>query len=298
MPRGRALDFVILAIGVVAVSTSAVLIREADAPAVTISVYRLVLASIPMLLYASFRGEQLRPRDQERLVWTVMAGICLAIHFITWVSSVKQTSIITSVVLVCTAPLFVAIASGPFLGERPGQAVWAGLALAATGTLIMVSEDFGAGSDTLLGDLYALLGALMATALFLIGRKALSGSSRDWLPFSTGTYSVAAVLLVLVTAVAGSPISGFSTETYVLLVLIAGVPQVIGHTAINRSLGVLPAFAVALAVQGEPVGATFLATVVLDEPPSAAELIGGVVVLAGVYLGLRSQASPVVAAET
>jgi drug/metabolite transporter (DMT)-like permease len=87
--------------------------------------------------------------------------------------------------------------------------------------------------------------------------------------------------------VSGDPVRGFSDETYLYLFLLALVPQIIGHSAINRSLGYLPAFAVALAVQGEPVGATILAAALLAEVPSALELCGAALVLAGVYVGLR-----------
>src|SRR5690606_23030500 len=85
----------------------------------------------------------------------------------------------------------------------------------------------------------------------------------------------------------GETVTGFSSETYVYLVLLALVPQIIGHTAINRSLGYMPAFAVALAVQGEPVGSTILAAGLLGEVPTLLELAGGLLVLLGVYVGLR-----------
>ncbi len=216
----------------------------------------------------------------------MLAGVSLALHFAFWIESVKQTSVITSVVLVTMAPLFVTVASGPLLGERPAKAVWYGLAVSAIGTLIMVSDDFGAGGDTLRGDLYALMGAVFATVFLLAGRRMMATEGR-WLPYSTGTYAIAAVLLVAFVVVAGDPVTGFSNETYLYLVLLALVPQIIGHTALNRSLGYLPAFAVALAVQGEPVGSTVLATVLLNEVPTALELAGGALVLAGVYVGLR-----------
>ena len=87
--------------------------------------------------------------------------------------------------------------------------------------------------------------------------------------------------------VSGDAVTGFSDETYLYLVLLALVPQLIGHTAVNRSLGYLPAFAVALAIQGEPVGSTVLAATLLGETPTVFELIGGLMVLGGVYVGLR-----------
>ena len=286
MPKPRAYDYAVLAIGIVAVSTAAVLIREADAPSLVIAAYRLVLASAPMVAFTAYRREQLVPARGERAALTLLAGVCLALHFVFWVESVKQTSIVTSVVLVTTAPLFVALASGPLLGERQAKAIWYGLAVTALGTLVMVGEDFGEGSDTVRGDLYALLGAVFAAVFLLVGRRLLATEGR-WLPYSTATYAIAALILAVMVVAAGDPITGFSDETYVYLVLLALVPQLIGHSAVNRSLVYLPAVAVALAVQGEPVGATVLAATLLGEVPTVFELAGGALVLGGVYVGLR-----------
>jgi drug/metabolite transporter (DMT)-like permease len=288
MPGPRPYDFAVLAIGVVAVSTAAILIREAEAPSLVIAAYRIVLASIPMLVFTAYRREELVPRRGDRAALTFLAGLALALHFAVWIESVKQTSIVTSVVLVTTAPLFVALASGPLLGERPGRLVWYGLGMTVAGTLIMIGEDFGEGSDTLRGDLYALMGAVFAAVFMLIGRRLLAAEGR-WLPYSTATYSVAGIILVGMVIVSGETVSGFSDETYLYLVLLALVPQIIGHTAINRSLGYLPAFAVAIAVQGEPVGSTVLAAGLLGEVPTPLELGGGLLVLAGVYVGLRPE---------
>jgi drug/metabolite transporter (DMT)-like permease len=160
--------------------------------------------------------------------------------------------------------------------------------VAALGTLVMVSEDFGAGGDTLRGDVYALLGAVLAAGFLLSGRVVL-GDNRRWLPFSTVTYSVAALILVVMVLLAGDSFTGYSSETYLYFALLALIPQLVGHSAINRSLGHLPAFAVSLAIQGEPVGATVLAALLLDETPTALQLIGGALVLAGVYAGLRAE---------
>lgn len=291
-PAGpRPFDLLVLIIGVLAVSTAAVLIREADAPSIVIAASRMLLATAPFLLIAGVRGDRLVPTTSlDR--WLVLgSGLLLAVHFAVWIKSVQETSVVTSVVLVTTAPLFVALASGPLLGEKPTRNVWIGLAIAATGTLVMVAEDFGAGNDTLMGDLFALIGAICAAGLFLAGRQVLSGGM-GWFPFSTGIYAIAALVLAALVLLSGESFSGYSDETYVYLLLLALVPQLIGHTAINRTLGHMPAFAVSLAVMGEPVGATLLAALLLDETPTALQLTGAALVLAGVYAGLRPSTAP------
>lgn len=281
----RSFDYLVLVIGVVAVSTAAVLIREASAPALVIAAYRLSFASIPLLAVAAVRRSPLLDRGSGRLALGALAGLLLALHFAFWIASVKQTSIVTSVALVTIQPLFVAIASGPLLGERVRGATWIGIAVASCGAVIMVSNDLGAGRETLLGDLYAVLGALFAAAYFLAGRS-IRAAGEGWLAYVTVAYSVAAVALIAIALAAGHDAFGYSQRTYVYLLLLALVPQLIGHTALNRSLGYLPVIAVTIAVLGEPIGATILGVAFLDETPTWLQAIGGLVLLSGVYLGL------------
>jgi drug/metabolite transporter (DMT)-like permease len=296
--QDRRFDFTVLAIGVLAVSTAALFIREADAPALVIAAARLTLASIPLLAWTGVQGvrtartapgtlaEGQTGKGAREIAVTLAAGIFLALHFGFWVASIKQTSIVTSVVLVTAQPLFVALAAGPMLGERAGRTTWTGIAIAALGAAVMVGDDANRGSQTMLGDLYAILGAIFAAGYFLAGRS-LRTSGVAWLPYVTRVYSVAAVALVVAAVVAGEAFTGYSGRTYGFFVLLALVPQLIGHTALNRSLGYLPAASVTIAVLGEPVGATILAAFLLDETPTLLQSFGALLVLAGVYAGLK-----------
>lgn len=282
----RTTDWLILFLGICAVSSAAVLIREADAPALVIAAYRLGLASLPLLLYAAVRGRT--PLSGERAVLlSAVAGGFMALHFGFWIASLQDTSVVTSVALVASQPLFVALASGPVLGEPPSRAIWLGLALAATGGAVMVAEDIGEGSDTLLGDLFALLGAVFAAGYILIGRI-VRGGGAGLLPYISIAYPVAAALLIGAALASGASLTGYSNETLLMFLLLALVPQLIGHTSLNRSLGYLPAVTVAIAILGEPVGATILAAILLGETPSVVEVAGGMLLLAGVYAGVRA----------
>jgi len=288
----RSFDLAVLFIGVCAVSTAALLIREADAPAMVIAAARLGLASLPLLAFEAIRRAKgvesttTGADERRRLLLTLLAGTFMALHFGFWVASVKQTSIVTTVVLVTMQPLFVALVAGYLLGEHTHRDTWLGIALAAAGAAVMVSADAGSGSDTLLGDLYAVLGAVFASGYILTGRSLLA-SGLGWRPYVTRAYTVAAVLLIAAALLTGETFAGYSMRTYVFFLLLALVPQLVGHTAINRSLGYLPAATVAVAVLGEPVGATILGAVFLGETPTALQLIGAFLVLCGVYAGLR-----------
>ncbi len=280
----RPLAFPALAVGVLAVSSAAVLIREAAAPALVIAAYRLGLAAIPTGFLTLVVGREAVNEDGNWR-WSVLAGTFLALHFGFWIASLQQTSVISSVVLVTTNPLFVAIASSLLLGERVRGATWAGIAVATAGAAAMAGGDIRSGLTAVRGDIFALLGAVFSAGYLMVGRKARPASS--WLGYIGVVYSVAAVLLVLAALVARDGFTGYSAKTYVMLALLAVVPQLIGHSAINWSLAYIPAAIVAVAILGEPVGATALAAATLGEVPGVLEVGGAFLVMAGVYVALR-----------
>jgi len=282
--QGRSYAYPVLAIGVAAVSCAAILIREADAPALVIAAYRLGLAAVPTGALALATGRHRTSRD-GLWVWPLLAGAFLALHFGFWIASLQRTSVVTSVVLVTTNPLFVGLASPLVLRERVSGATWAGIGIATVGAAFMAAEDVGEGLGTVVGDLYALLGAIFGAGYLMIGRRARPQVS--WMQYVGVVYPVAAVLLVMSVLVAREPFTGYSTKTFVMLGLLALVPQLIGHSAINWALAYVPAALVAVAILGEAVGATVLAAVVLRETPSGLEAAGALLVLAAVYVALR-----------
>jgi len=282
--HGRSSAHLVLFIGVAAVSSAAILIREADAPALVIASYRLGLAALPTgaLVLATGRREAYR---DGLWVWPILAGAFLAAHFGFWIASLQQTSVITSVVLVTTNPLFVGLASPFVLRERVSAATWAGIGIATVGAGLMAAEDLGEGLGTLVGDLYALLGAVFGAGYLMIGRRVRPQMSL--VGYVGVVYPAAALLLVASVLVAQEPFTGYSTKTFLMLGLLALVPQLIGHSAISWSLAYVPAALVAVAILGEAVGATILAAIVLQETPSGLEMAGALLVLTAVYVALR-----------
>jgi drug/metabolite transporter (DMT)-like permease len=275
---------------VVAVSCAAVLIREADAPALVIAAYRLGLAAVPTGTLALATG-RCRASQGGPLVWPLLAGTFLALHFGFWIASLQQTSVTTSVVLVTTNPLFVGLASPFVLRERVSAATWTGIGIAAVGAALMAAEDVGEGVGTVVGDLYALLGAVFGAGYLMMGR--LARPQMSWVGYVGIVYPAAAVLLVGSVLVAGEPFTGYSAKTFVMLGLLALVPQLVGHSAIAWALAYVPAALAAVAILGEPVGATILAALVLKETPSGFEVAGALLILAGVYTALRPGRVPV-----
>jgi len=278
----------LLVLGVVAVSFSAVLVREADAPALTVAFYRNAMAAVVLvpLAFARHREEILSLR-RKQIAAGVLSGAFLAAHFATWIDSLSYTTVAASSVLVVTQPIWIGL-MGKFWGEGLRRAALGGVGLAILGTLVVFGGDVGSSSRELLGDALALIGAVFAAAYFVAGREVRREMSV--LTYVSIVYTVCAVVLFVAAVATGSALTGFDAKTWWMFVLLTIGPQIGGHTVFNYLLGHLEAAVVAIAIMAEPVGAILLAMVFLNEPPPAASVVGGALILAGVFLAVRAQA--------
>ena len=107
------------------------------------------------------------------------------------------------------------------------------------------------------------------------------------LSYLTVVYTCSAVMLLTVTMLLGHSLFGYSPETYVMLILLALVPQLIGHSCLNLAVRLVPVTLVSVAILGEPVGATLLGWLILDEMPTSNEMIGGLLILGGIFMVMR-----------
>ncbi len=294
--------YIAIAGGILAVSTAAIFIRYAqqDAPSLVIAAMRLSLASAILAPIAWFRHrEELRALTFQSLGLGLLSGFFLALHFATWISSLEFTSVASSVVLVSTTPLWVAILSPLVLKESPSKATLIGLALALLGgTVVGLSEacrwDNGLACPTLaeftqgqafLGNFLSLCGAWMAAGYLLIGRHLREKMSL--IPYIFVVYGMAAIVLIITMLGFGQSPLGYRPLTYLFMLMLALIPQLLGHSTFNWALRYLPASFVSVTLLGEPIGSTILALLILKESPSALEIGGGLLILAGIYAASR-----------
>lgn len=263
-------------IGIIAISCASVLIRSADAPALAIAAYRVSLAVLAMAPYhiytLSVRRSATQTWSRKVLGLTLLSGVFLAFHFFFWISSLQRTTVASSVTLVSTTPLFVALFSSLCLKERPHSRLWTGIACTVLGSAIVAGVDVALNRDAFVGDVLALLGATMAAGYLIAGRSVRRHLGLQDYIFAV--YGTAAVVLLACCLVGGVPLLGFSRRTYLVLMLLALVPQLIGHTSFNWALKFLSATVVAVLTLGEPIGAALLAYVFLGETVSFAKGFG------------------------
>jgi drug/metabolite transporter (DMT)-like permease len=285
--RGR--HFALLAVGVLAVSTSAPMIRLADAPPLAVALYRNLFAAAVLLPLAVLRHrDELRRVARPRAGALALAGLFLAIHFASWIPSVALTTVAASTVLVTSQPVWAAAGSRLLLGEPVRRSAVVGIVVALAGAVLISGADFAVSGRAFVGDLLALLGAVTAAGYLLTGRRLRRDLSL--LVYTGIVYSVCAALLLVASVAVGSPLAGFEPRVWLLFVLMAAGPQILGHTVFNYLLRDLDATVVAVAIMGEPVGASLLALAIFGEVPPWSAVVGGALVLAGIYVAVTAQA--------
>lgn len=289
----------VLIFGVVGISSGSILVRLAqgqDMPSIVIAAWRLSLASVILLpLALTRRRAELRHMSGTSWRLALLSGFMLALHFASWITSLAYTSVASSTVLVTTSPLWVGLTAPFLLGEQISRPLKMGIALAMFGSLLIGLADVVAIVDgrfhfsltqftdqpnPLLGNSLALVGAVAASSYLLIGRRLRHGMSL--LCYTTVVYSTAAFFLIIIAVVLGDNLFGYSPVAYLVMLLMAIFPQLIGHSSYNWALGYLTAATVSVAVIAEPIGATLLALLLFQEIPNGITLVGGALLLAGI----------------
>jgi drug/metabolite transporter (DMT)-like permease len=300
--RQRFILPIALVIAILAVSTSSIFIRFAqqEAPSLVIAALRLTFATLLLAPIAWFRHrDELKSLTQKEILLGTAAGLFLAVHFATWISSLEYTTVASSVVFVSTGPLWVALLSPVFLKERLTRAAVAGLLVAILGGIMIGLSDACSWDGGLQcpqlgqvlqgramwGNFLALVGAWTVSGYIIIGRKVRAGISL--IPYIFLVYGVSAVALIGMMFAAGQSPRGYPAQTYGWIFLLALFPQLIGHSTYNWLLRFLPASLVAITTLAEPVASAVLAYFILGEAPTRAIIFGGLLILIGIYLAAR-----------
>lgn len=258
--------FPALTAGIFAVSTGAIFARLAEAPPLATAAYRLIIASAVLAPIALFlKRDEIRRLDREDLIYTLISGAFLALHFGTWISSLAYTSVASSVVLVNTIPIWVGLASY-FMGEKLSRATWIALVLSVMGGVLVGYGDFSLDPRALWGDILALIGGITVSGYVIFGRRVRQKLSL--LSYVSICYGTAAILLCATNFAAGVQMSGFSWHTWTMFLCAALIPQIIGHSSYNWALGYFSAGFIAVALLGEPIGSSSLAFIIFDELPT------------------------------
>jgi len=281
-------QYLVLAVGVIAVSFAAIFIRIAEAPPLVIAAWRMCLSAVVIIPAALIHSRsEFTSLSRKDLSLMLLAGLFLGLHFGLWTASLSYTSVATSVILVTANPIFVSIVSYLLFKETINRRIIFGIIVSFIGTIVIGCSNWSLGPNPLMGAGLALLGAFTVAIYLLIGRRLRQHTGL--LTYSSVTCGSAAVLLTGAVLIGGFELSGYSSITCGMFGLLALVPQLIGHTSINWSLKFLPATMITIAILGEPVISTILAYLILGEAPAVPEIAGGILIFGGIYLAFRNQ---------
>jgi drug/metabolite transporter (DMT)-like permease len=285
MGSSRLYPYAALVIGVIAVSTSAIIVKLTSAPAPVIAFYRLFFSTVlisPLFLMKSF-GE-LRAMSKKDWLFSTIAGVFLAFHFILWFESLNFTSVASSVVLVTLQPLFAFIGTYLFFKERVSKiALFSGI-IAIAGSIIISWGDFQISGLALLGDLLALAACAMITAYLLFGQGIRKRHSLTLYTFIV--YGISSITLLFYCLLLQYPLAPYPMTDWYYFLLLAIVPTLLGHSLFNWSLKWVSTNTISIMILFEPVGAIILAYYILGEKVILSQVIGGAVIMIGIILFL------------
>ena len=298
MRSARPLTLIVIAVALLAVSSSAPLIAFAVAPSLAIAFWRNALSVVPIgsMAVVGRRGE-LRAlfgsgAGRRTVLVCAVAGVTLAVHFATWIPSAKLTSVAMAVALVCTTPVWVAVISVA-RGAHVRRSTWLGIGVAVSGVALSTGADLRVSGQAVAGDALALAGGVAAAVYTVLGERVRASTSTT--TYTLICYTVCAVVLLGMCLVAGVRLTGYSGATWVAILAMAIGPQLLGHSLINYALDRVSATTISVFLLLEVPGAALITWLWLGQLPAARSVPGLLILMAGVAVvvfGARRPVSP------
>jgi len=286
-PPSNVKAYVALSIGLISIGFAAIFISLADAPGTVSAFYRMAVATVLMVLpFAGHVRREPKPIPATGLKLALFGGALFAIDVGLWATGITLGGATNPTLMANTAPLWVGLGAFLFFGERRRGLFWFGLVMAMVGAAVVLGAATFRASEMGVGTLLGLLAAVFYGAYYLVtqrGRVYLSTLSYFWI-----TTATAAGFLLLFTLLFGQPLGGYDTMTYIYFLALGIVAQTLGWMTINYAQGYLPASVVSPTLLGQPVATAIFAAILLGEQFTTWQVIGGVLVLLGVYLVHRS----------
>ncbi|HCR72472.1 MAG TPA: hypothetical protein DIW23_13580 [Anaerolineae bacterium] len=282
MPQKKFFPYIALAVGITALSLSAMFVRWADAPGPVTGFYRVSIATILFLPFFIQRQRTLPPLQMKWVWFPLLAGLFTALDFATWNTSVQYTTAAKATLLGNTSPLWVALIALIFFREKLRGTFWIGLLLSLAGATLVVGANFAEDLSINIGDALASTAAIFYALYQIItqrGRKYLDPFRYTWFVGVSATFFILIINIVL-----KNPLTGYSSQTWLIFFATAIISQMIGYLAISYALGHLPASIVSPTLVGQPILTAILAIPLLGEIPTLTQWLGGAIALLGIYI--------------
>lgn len=274
----------VLVIGVIGISLSSIFVRFSSAPSVVTAAYRLLWTVLLMTPVALGRPEirrEFRAVERKSILLSILSGIFLAVHFALWFESLQHTSVASSTTIVCTDVIWVSIGFCLILKGKLSGKVMATIAVMLLGSILIAWSDSASGGGHLYGDILALMGAIAIAAYTLIGRIVRATVSTT--VYTYLVYSACAAVLTAVCLIQGYGLFDYGWGSLLVGLLLAVFSTILGHSIFSWALKFFSPSFVSACKLCEPVVAAIIAAFLFAEIPKPLQLLGGGLILGGVY---------------
>jgi drug/metabolite transporter (DMT)-like permease len=272
--------YLLLLTGVLCISWSAILVKLADVSGLGSAFYRMLFGTIgiiPVWLY--FRKPL---TDKKGITIAILCGALFATDIALWNTSILLSKASVSTLLANLAPVWVGIGSLLFLREKPGKIFWIGTLISMIGVGIIVGIRSVSDLSLTKGNILSIIASVFYGAYLLTVRKGRVGL--DTFTFTTISMISSTVMLGVICLISNTQLTGYSTNSWLYLIILGLIPQVIGWLSINQALGHIKPTIASVSLLSQSVFTAIFALPVLGETLTISELSGAVLVLTGIYL--------------
>lgn len=272
----------IVLIGVAGISASAILVRWSTAPSMILVLYRMIIAVLLLSPAVVIKGRgELKGMSRREWLLTMAAGCCLGLHFSAYFEALRHTSIASAVILSDVEVLFVALGSILVLHKKLSGRCWLAVGLALLGAVLVAMADSG-GESGLLGSLLALASALLLAMYTMIGASVRSRISNN--TYTIVAYFCAAMTVLVISLLSGTPLTGYGANNLLTALGMAVLCTLMGHSVFTWGLKYLPPAYISTVKLLDPVFSALWGLLLFDERPTALVIVGGIIVIAGVFI--------------
>lgn len=277
---------ILLVITIICISLSAILVRLSDAPSTVMVMYRMFLASILIFPMVFKHREEFAQISRKEWIAIVFAGIFLACHFGLWFESLNHTTVASSTLILALQPAIALVGGMLFFKEKVNLPTVIAMGIAFIGVAIVGGGSLEGGSGALLGNVLSFFAVISVVVYLMIGQRNVK-SINHWV-YSFLVFLMAGLTVAVFNLIGGYSFVGYSPNDWLVFFMLAIFPTG-AHIIYNMLLNYVNTTTVSMSTLGEPIGASILAMILLNEMLTAVEMLGGALIIAGIFYFLRLQ---------
>jgi len=274
------IHYLLLLFGVLCISWSAILVKLANVSGFGSGFYRLFFGTIGIIPFWLYFKKPIT--DLKSVKVAIVCGIIFACDIALWNTSIMLSKASISTLLANLASVWVGIGALLFMKEKPNRIFWIGTAISIFGVIIIIGLNQVLQANLNFGNILAIMASMFYGAYLITVRK--GRNTLDTFSFTAISMISSTMVLGLICLFTSTPLSGFSTSSWLALIALGLVPQLLGWLAINQALGHISPTIASVSLLIQTVFTGIFSVLLLGEMLTFHEIGGAVVVLVGIYL--------------